>query len=107
MGGALPVQLERRQSAIKVQLGSYSAYCMRRTRHGELGCKNSFLFGDFRPDKGAGIIEQVGAGVADFAPGDPVVISFPWCGECGPCRAARISYCERARSLKSTITRAT
>src|SRR5205823_7625727 len=40
-GRGLPVQLERRQSAIKVQLGSYSAHCRRRTRHGELGCKNS------------------------------------------------------------------
>ena len=24
------------------------------------------------------------------------------CGECGPCRAERISYCERARALKSS-----
>jgi aryl-alcohol dehydrogenase len=53
--------------------------------------------------EGAGIIEQVGADVADLAPGDPVVISFPWCGECGPCRAERISYCERARPLKSSM----
>ena len=52
--------------------------------------------------EGAGIIEEVGAAVADLAPGDPVVISFPWCGECGPCRAGRISYCERARPLKSS-----
>src|SRR5262249_48641942 len=52
--------------------------------------------------EGAGIIEQVGAAVTDLAPGDPVVISFPWCGECGPCRAARISYCEKARPLKSS-----
>ena len=56
--------------------------------------------------EGAGTIEQVGAGVADLAPGDPVVISFPWCGECGPCRAERISYCERARPLKSSGRRA-
>jgi aryl-alcohol dehydrogenase len=56
--------------------------------------------------EGAGIIEQVGADVADLAPGDPVVISFPWCGECGPCRAERISYCERARPLKSSGRRA-
>ena len=41
--------------------------------------------------EGAGIIEQVGAAVADLDPGDPVVISFPWCGECGPCRAERPS----------------
>jgi aryl-alcohol dehydrogenase len=56
--------------------------------------------------EGAGIIEQVGAAVADLTPGDPVVISFPWCGDCTPCRAARISYCERARSLKSSGRRA-
>src|SRR6202047_239881 len=56
--------------------------------------------------EGAGIIEQVGTAVADLTPGDPVVISFPWCGECGPCRAARMSYCERARPLKSSGSRA-
>src|SRR6516164_9199445 len=56
--------------------------------------------------EGAGIIEQVGAAIGDLAPGDPVVISFPWCGECGPCRAERISYCERARPLKSSSRRA-
>src|SRR6516164_3050749 len=56
--------------------------------------------------EGAGIIERVGAAVADLAPGDPVVISFPWCGECGPCRAERISYCEGARLLKSSGRRA-
>ena len=41
--------------------------------------------------EGAGIIEQVGAAIGDLAPGDPVVISFPWCGECGPCRGERIA----------------
>jgi aryl-alcohol dehydrogenase len=56
--------------------------------------------------EGAGIVEQVGAAVADIAPGDPVVISFPWCGECGPCRAERIAYCERGRPLKSSGRRA-
>lgn len=56
--------------------------------------------------EGAGIIEQVGDAVAELAPGDPVVISFPWCGECGPCRAERLSYCERARPLKSSGRRA-
>src|SRR5262245_56898812 len=40
--------------------------------------------------EGAGIIEQVGAAVADLALGDPVVISFPWCGECGPGHTHRL-----------------
>jgi aryl-alcohol dehydrogenase len=56
--------------------------------------------------EGAGIVELVGAAVADLVAGDPVVISFPWCGECGPCRAGRIAYCERARLLKSSGRRA-
>src|SRR5262249_53394080 len=56
--------------------------------------------------EGAGIIEQVGAAVTDLSPGDLVVISFPWCGECGPCRAERVSYCGRARPLKSSGRRA-
>jgi aryl-alcohol dehydrogenase len=47
--------------------------------------------------EGAGIVEQAGRAVTDLVPGDPVVISFPWCGECGPCRTDRIAYCERER----------
>jgi aryl-alcohol dehydrogenase len=56
--------------------------------------------------EGAGIVEQVGAEVTDLAAGDSVVISFPWCGDCEPCRAERISYCLNARGLKSSGTRA-
>lgn len=56
--------------------------------------------------EGAGIVEQVGAAVTDLAPGDPVVISFPWCGGCEPCRDGRTSYCSNARSLKSSGRRA-
>ena len=56
--------------------------------------------------EGAGIVEAVGSAVTDLASGDPVVISFPWCGECEPCRAERISYCTNARRLKSSGRRA-
>jgi len=56
--------------------------------------------------EGAGIVEETGAAVTDLAPGDPVVISFPYCGECEPCRADRISYCTNARGLKSGGKRA-
>ena len=51
--------------------------------------------------EGAGIVEEIGAAVTDLAPGDPVVISFPYCGECEPCRADRTSYCTQGRALKS------
>src|SRR5881275_3538810 len=56
--------------------------------------------------EGAGIVEEIGATVTDLAPGDPVVISFPWCGECEPCHAGRISYCTQGRALKSGGKRA-
>jgi aryl-alcohol dehydrogenase len=56
--------------------------------------------------EGAGIIERVGAAVGDLAVGDPVVISFPWCGDCEPCRDGRLSYCLEARALKSSGRRA-
>jgi aryl-alcohol dehydrogenase len=56
--------------------------------------------------EGAGIVEEVGAAVTDLAPGDHVVISFPWCGDCEPCRAGRTSYCVHGRALKSSGRRA-
>jgi len=56
--------------------------------------------------EGAGIVEEVGASVSDLASGDHVVISFPWCGECEPCRAERQSYCVQGRALKSSGRRA-
>jgi aryl-alcohol dehydrogenase len=56
--------------------------------------------------EGAGIVEAIGADVTDISPADPVVISFPWCGECEACRAERISYCTNARALKSGGRRA-
>src|SRR2546429_3763318 len=55
---------------------------------------------------GAGVIEGVGAAVTDLAPGDPVVLSFPWCGECEPCCADKPSYCTQGRALKSSGRRA-
>src|SRR5580700_1761782 len=51
--------------------------------------------------EGAGIVEAVGAAVTDLAPGDPVVVSFPWCGACEPCRSHHPAYCVNARGLKS------
>ena len=56
--------------------------------------------------EGAGVVAAVGSAVEHLAAGDHVVISFPWCGECRPCRAERIAYCERARPLKSSGRRA-
>jgi NDMA-dependent alcohol dehydrogenase len=45
--------------------------------------------------EGAGIVEEVGAGVKDLAPGDHVVFSFtPACGRCLSCSRGRQNLCE-------------
>lgn len=56
--------------------------------------------------EGAGVVHAVGSAVRDFAPGDPVVMSYPWCGECANCRRQRLNYCLNARNLKNKGTRA-
>jgi aryl-alcohol dehydrogenase len=43
--------------------------------------------------EGAGIVERVGAGVTRLAPGDPVILSANFCGECPSCRQNAHSYC--------------
>jgi aryl-alcohol dehydrogenase len=56
--------------------------------------------------EGAGVVHAIGSGVKSFAPGDHVVMSFPWCGECANCAAERHSYCVHARGLKMAGSRA-
>lgn len=43
--------------------------------------------------EGAGIVEEVGAGVTTVAPGDHVVLSFAACGTCPACEQNRRPYC--------------
>jgi aryl-alcohol dehydrogenase len=56
--------------------------------------------------EGAGIVRATGRGVTTCKPGDHVVMSYPWCGECPNCRSARQSYCIDAFPLKMSGTRA-
>lgn len=49
--------------------------------------------------EGAGIVERVGRGVSDVSPGDRVVMSYPFCGECRNCRRTRYPYCIRGADL--------
>ncbi len=47
--------------------------------------------------EGAGVIEEVGEGVTELAPGDHVVISWvPQCGECFFCKRGQPQLCEVA-----------
>ena len=45
--------------------------------------------------EGAGVVEAVGDGVTAVAPGDPVVIGWPSCGQCRNCRQGEPRYCLR------------
>jgi aryl-alcohol dehydrogenase len=56
--------------------------------------------------EGAGVVAAVGSAVHSFAPGDHVVVSFPWCGTCPNCRKQLEAYCYDSRKLKMSGTRA-
>lgn len=43
--------------------------------------------------EGSGVVERVGAGVRKVAPGDHVVMSYSFCGECASCSAGKPCYC--------------
>jgi aryl-alcohol dehydrogenase len=56
--------------------------------------------------EGAGVVSAVGKSVTKFAPGDHVVISFPWCGACPNCRRKMEAHCQKSFDLKMCGTRA-
>jgi aryl-alcohol dehydrogenase len=56
--------------------------------------------------EGAGVVHAVGGAVRSLAPGDHVVMSYPWCGACANCARQMPNYCLDSRSLKSAGTRA-
>ena len=43
--------------------------------------------------EGAGVVEQVGSGVTEIAPGDQVIIGWPSCGVCRNCLDGHPRYC--------------
>ncbi|WP_328317202.1 NAD(P)-dependent alcohol dehydrogenase [Streptomyces sp. NBC_00388] len=43
--------------------------------------------------EGAGVVEETGPQVTSVAPGDPVILSFDFCGGCRACLAARPANC--------------
>jgi aryl-alcohol dehydrogenase len=56
--------------------------------------------------EGAGIVHAIGSDARVLAPGDHVVMSYPWCGACANCRQHMPNYCLHGRGLKSKGTRA-
>jgi NDMA-dependent alcohol dehydrogenase len=52
--------------------------------------------------EGAGVVEQIGAGVVGLEPGDHVVASFiPFCGRCRYCAAGRSNLCTIGAKIQS------
>jgi S-(hydroxymethyl)glutathione dehydrogenase / alcohol dehydrogenase len=52
--------------------------------------------------EGAGVVEEVGPGVTDFAVGDHVVLTFvPECGECYFCKRGQGFMCEESGKLNA------
>jgi aryl-alcohol dehydrogenase len=56
--------------------------------------------------EGSGIVEAVGAQVTKLVPGDHVVLSFAYCGECVPCRTGHPVYCDISAAMNLSGCRA-
>jgi Zn-dependent alcohol dehydrogenase len=57
--------------------------------HGTMGLSYPCILGH----EGAGYVEEVGAGVTAAKVGDPVILSYGYCGSCELCSTGRPSYC--------------
>jgi aryl-alcohol dehydrogenase len=71
-------------------------------------CHTDITMGHFLPaemfpnvfgHEGAGVVEEVGAGVRGLEPGDHVVMSFRSCRDCAKCRAGLVGYCDQTLLL--------
>jgi NDMA-dependent alcohol dehydrogenase len=89
-----------RAHEVKVRMGA-SGVC-----HSDLSVQNGTLMGAtpiVLGHEGAGVIEEVGAGVTDLKPGDHVVISWvPQCGECFFCVRGQGELCKAADPALAT-----
>lgn len=56
--------------------------------------------------EGAGVVEQIGAGVAGVAVGDHVLLSFSSCGACRSCATGEPAYCDDFAALNGPSLRA-
>jgi Zn-dependent alcohol dehydrogenase len=54
--------------------------------------------------EGAGVVEEVGPGVAGFTPGDHVLLTWlPYCGHCAQCVRGRPNICENTAWYDATM----
>jgi aryl-alcohol dehydrogenase len=73
--------------------------------HGRDGYFSSMPYPAVFGHEGAGVVEAIGSSVRRVAPGDHVIISFPWCGSCPNCRQHMPSHCLHSSKLKMSGTR--
>jgi len=70
-------------------------------REGGINDEFPFLLGH----EAAGVVEQVGDGVTDLAPGDFVILNWrAVCGQCRACRRGRPWYCFNTHNAKQKMT---
>ncbi|MGF1426045.1 S-(hydroxymethyl)mycothiol dehydrogenase [Kitasatospora sp. LaBMicrA B282] len=70
-------------------------------REGGINDEFPFLLGH----EAAGIVEQVGEGVTEVAPGDFVILNWrAVCGQCRACRRGRPQYCFATHNAKQKMT---
>ncbi len=71
-------------------------------------CHTDITMGSFLPaemfpnvfgHEGAGVVEEVGAGVRGLEVGDHVVMSFRSCRDCAKCQAGLVGYCDQTLLL--------
>lgn len=55
--------------------------------------------------EGGGMVEAVGSAVTEFAPGDHVIMAFPFCGACPNCLMHMPAQCIKSMKLKGSGTR--
>src|SRR5439155_1083411 len=89
-----------RAGEVKVRMGA-SGVC-----HSDLSMQNGTIMSAMPVvlgHEGAGVIEEVGAGVTNLKPGDHVVVSWvPQCGECFFCSRDQGELCEQANAAIAT-----
>src|ERR1700743_2015204 len=70
-------------------------------REGGINDEFPFLLGH----EAAGVVESVGAGVTEVAPGDFVILNWrAVCGQCRACRRGRPQYCFATHNAKQKMT---
>ena len=70
-------------------------------REGGIGDNFPYLLGH----EAAGVVESVGAGVTDVAPGDFVILNWrAVCGQCRACRRGRPWYCFDTHNAEQKMT---